>query len=75
MSNVNKRLDDIEKRLDKIEGNPWNNFPNWPQWPNYPQTTPPNPQCKKCGIELSPIMGYVCYNNPCPSGLRNRSSL
>ena len=25
-------------------------------------------RCTKCGIQLDPIMGYVCYNNPCPTG-------
>ena len=25
-------------------------------------------RCTKCGIQLDPIMGYVCYNSPCPAG-------
>ena len=25
-------------------------------------------KCTKCGIQLDTIMGYVCYNSPCPTG-------
>jgi hypothetical protein len=26
-------------------------------------------RCTKCGIQLDAIMGYVCYNTPCPTGM------
>lgn len=26
-------------------------------------------RCTKCGIQLDTIMGYVCYNYPCPTGM------
>lgn len=28
-------------------------------------------RCTKCGIQLDTIMGYVCYNYPCPTGMGN----
>lgn len=38
--------------------------------PSYP-TTPPEwtNKCSKCGLELNQVMGYVCNNYPCPTGL------
>ena len=27
------------------------------------------PSCPKCGIKLDQVMGYVCSNHPCPTGL------
>ena len=25
--------------------------------------------CSKCGLKLEQVMGYVCNNHPCPTGL------
>ena len=25
--------------------------------------------CSKCGLKLESVMGYVCNNHPCPTGL------
>ena len=43
------------------------------------RSIPPNPQpweypkkckkCTKCGLEIGGVMGYVCPNFPCPTGL------
>jgi hypothetical protein len=40
------------------------------------QSIPPNPRpweyakkCTKCGLEIGGVMGYVCPNYPCPTGL------
>lgn len=27
-------------------------------------------RCHVCGIEYNKSMGYVCYNNKCPNGIR-----
>jgi len=42
--------------------------------PSIPMSPLPEPywntkQCPKCGIKLDGPMGYVCPNNPCPTGL------
>lgn len=29
----------------------------------------PITQCSKCGLKLDQVMGYVCNNYPCPTGL------
>lgn len=49
----------------KRESTPWPD-PLVPKWPNYPQS---DNRCSKCGIKLDGAMGYVCPNNPCPTGL------
>ena len=37
----------------------------------YPLPTQPNPfsNCPKCGLKLEGVMGYVCPNAGCPTGL------
>ena len=48
--------------IDNVD---WNSVPSNP-W------TPPNEyigQCPKCGIQLSRVMGYVCAQIGCPTGL------
>lgn len=52
--------------------------------PAVPPILPPEPQqapwtpcpplvddkrCSKCGLKLENVMGYVCHNHPCPTGL------
>lgn len=32
-------------------------------------------KCPKCGITLSPVMGYVCTQSQCPTGLGGTYSL
>ena len=41
-----------------------------PITPLQPMKNMPN-RCTKCGIQLDAIMGYVCYNYPCPTGMGN----
>jgi len=41
-------------------------MPNIPMNPTYP---PYNPTCGKCGLKLDTVMGYVCPNLDCPTGL------
>lgn len=38
---------------------PYNPFP----------TMEPKQHCPKCGLKLEGVMGYVCPNNPCPTGM------
>lgn len=40
--------------------------------PSTPYTFPKvqtKPTCTKCGLVLDSVMGYVCNNYPCPTGL------
>lgn len=39
-----------------------------PSTPMNPPWNSPN-SCSKCGLKLNGVMGYVCTNYPCPSGL------
>lgn len=32
-------------------------------------------KCPKCGLELEPVMMYVCPRTPCPVGLGSRTVL
>jgi hypothetical protein len=47
--------------------------------PLYPPSIPGDPayiepnKCSKCGITLHPVMGYVCSQNDCPTGMGPRS--
>ena len=46
--------------------------PFWPTTPIVPNapTINAHPRCQACGIELSPVMGYVCSRGAgCPTGL------
>jgi hypothetical protein len=42
---------------------PSNPNPMQPTWPNIKS-------CSKCGINLSGVMGYVCYDMQCPTQMR-----
>jgi hypothetical protein len=50
-------------------------FPHTP----YPAEPSPyvrqDPKCPKCGITLAPIMGYVCGQSDCPTGLGGNYTL
>lgn len=47
------------------------NIPNIPRYPSAPLPMPPvvNDRCPRCGITLSGVMGYVCSDPSCPTGL------
>lgn len=42
-------------------------------WPFPPKKKNPddwkNNTCSQCGLELRPVMWYVCYQSNCPTGL------
>ena len=72
---LQKSLEVNKTLLDKLgKQQPSNPFP--PIIP-HPDTIPrpfPEPywntnNCPKCGLKLEGTMGYVCSNNPCPTGL------
>lgn len=51
-------------------------FPDSPDVPPYAPVSPANPprewpsrQCSRCGIRLDSVMGYVCSDPTCPTGL------
>ena len=39
-----------------------------PIWPTNPPIVPTN-HCPKCGLKLDTVMGYVCSQPQCPTGL------
>ncbi len=57
----------IRERLEKLEQWPFGQ-PFMPTVPIQPIRNPPS-NCSKCGLKLEGAMGYVCNNNPCPTGL------
>ncbi|TCG09347.1 hypothetical protein BZM27_05975 [Paraburkholderia steynii] len=55
---------------------PLDRTPTLPGWPMDPKPFEPvfplpgaMPTCGKCGITLSPVMGYCCSRTDCPCGL------
>jgi len=61
------RLVYLEGRVAQLESGRYP-YPVNPTWP----TTPPGPfydkpKCRKCGMELSNVMGYVCPDTYCPT--------
>lgn len=60
LRDINKVLDDAIKNHPKPT-------------PFVPIQTPPhwNKNCSACGLKLDGVMGYVCPNSRCPSGLGN----
>ena len=66
-------LEEIKQKLEKLEETVVeirNMLRVQPVTPLQPLKNMPN-RCTKCGIELDAIMGYVCYNKPCPTGMGN----
>ena len=37
--------------------------------PSLPPNSYPIDNCPKCGLKLDRVMGYVCYQSGCPTGL------
>jgi len=64
-------IEDIKDRLTKLEEAVLeirNTLRTQPIIPVQPVKNSIN-RCTKCGIQLDTIMGYVCYNSPCPTGI------
>ena len=72
-------LDDLRKLQERVDKylnkqgiqDPIDPLPIFPQpWvPQTPIEQIPNSRCPKCNLELSPVMGYVCTQQDCPTGL------
>ena len=69
---IEEKLEEILKRLDKIENqikfdkplNPYNPRKHEPALP-----TDSVGCCPKCNLDLKPVMGYCCPHDNCPCGL------
>lgn len=53
------------------ESNPSAPYSPMPVIPMNPAPATPGwfGNCPKCGLKLDSVMGYVCNNTPCPTGL------
>lgn len=79
MNDLEKQIDELTKqvqrladRVSRIEGT----FPQGPFGPQFPPQFPTMPapvtirnECLRCGIKFSQVMGYVCPDMDCPTGL------
>lgn len=53
-----------------------NKLPDIKYWTEEPRSpNAPVGKCQKCGLELYSVMGYVCPNIGCPTGLGSRVSM
>jgi len=64
LEEIKKRIRLLEEAIMEIK----NTLSIQPVAPVQPVKNSIN-RCTKCGIQLDTIIGYVCYNNPCPTGL------
>ncbi len=71
-------IDMWDNMVEMVKRQPWHSpmeqtpsFPR-PQIPYTPllPTTWQKPQCPKCGIHLSGVMGYVCNDAQCPTFMK-----
>lgn len=66
-----ERLDAIEFMIEKklnVDVAPLISPPAPQKWNEMPAIIPVGSQnCAKCGIRLDSAMGYVCYNQGCPT--------
>lgn len=58
----------LKKRIDAIEHSQRVTQPYGPTTPHQPFQWPTN-QCTRCGLQLDKVMGYVCPQPNCPTGL------
>jgi hypothetical protein len=66
LEQIKRKLVELEETVLEIR----NLLRVQPVTPLQPMKNMPN-RCTKCGIQLDTIMGYVCYNYPCPTGMGN----
>jgi hypothetical protein len=61
--------------VEMVKRQPWHSpmeqTPSFPRpYIKYPTLDNPKPQCPKCGIHLSGVMGYVCNDAQCPTFMK-----
>lgn len=73
---ITKILNDLVEKFEKqhnyppMEQTPSFPRPQIPYNPLFPTVSQTKPQCPKCGIHLSGVMGYVCGDNHCPTFMK-----
>lgn len=69
---ITKLLNDaIEQIKQQPLHSPMEQTPSRPYpYLKYPTENYPKPQCSKCGIALSGVMGYVCNDMNCPTFMK-----
>ena len=67
LDSIEKKLDDTIALLDAILHVPYAPPPIFPQklWPGNFSSN----KCSKCDLELNQVLGYVCPDIDCPTGL------
>ena len=74
--NITELLNDMVEKFQKqhnyppMEQTPSFSRPQIPYDPLIPTTWQTKPQCPKCGIHLSGVMGYVCNDAQCPTFMK-----
>jgi len=61
----------VEKIKQQSRHSPMEQTPSFPRpYIKYPTIDNPKPQCPKCGLGLSGVMGYVCSDQHCPTFMK-----
>lgn len=70
LDSLREEILEYQRELKETQ-NDWNENPIFPSPynPGTPIIVNPDPRCSQCGLQLSPVMGYVCPQVNCPSGL------
>ena len=71
---LEKSMEMNKTLMDKLAQRPITPLPHpLPSMPYQPWVTPNSPpmggNCPKCGLKLEGVMGYVCSQPQCPTGL------
>jgi hypothetical protein len=72
LKTTDQKIADLERRVAALERAQRVPHPAVPYFPPVEPVFGPN-QCGRCGITLSPVMGYVCPHANCPCGLGGAS--
>lgn len=72
--NITKIVVHYSDGTTEVVSNTWTlpkDDPNTFTWPVNPATPAPwkTDRCSKCGLEIKGVMGYVCPNMDCPTGM------
>ena len=61
--NLEKRVEEQAKLIELLQKN------DTPSWMDDHKPLPTSTYCGKCGLKLEGVMGYVCSQPQCPTGL------